>query len=39
MTPAAAETLHKIRSRADGALALLLVAHFPMFTVDLPQPA
>jgi methyl-accepting chemotaxis protein len=30
MTPAAAETLNKIRSRADRVLALLLVAHFPI---------
>jgi methyl-accepting chemotaxis protein len=30
MTPAAAETLNKIRSRADRMLALLLVAHFPV---------
>jgi methyl-accepting chemotaxis protein len=30
MTPAAAETLNQIRSRADRALALLLVAHFPV---------
>jgi methyl-accepting chemotaxis protein len=30
MTPAAAETLHTIRSRADRLLALLLLAHFPV---------
>jgi methyl-accepting chemotaxis protein len=30
MTPAAAETLTRIRSRADRFLALLLVAHFPV---------
>ena len=30
MTPAAEETLNKIRSRADRVLALLLVAHFPV---------
>jgi methyl-accepting chemotaxis protein len=30
MTPAAEETLNKIRSRADRVLALLIVAHFPV---------
>ena len=30
MTPAAAETLNQIRSRADRVLALLIVAHFPV---------
>jgi methyl-accepting chemotaxis protein len=30
MTPAAAQTLNQIRSRADRVLALLLVAHFPV---------
>jgi methyl-accepting chemotaxis protein len=30
MTPAAAETLNQLRTRADRLLALLLVAHFPV---------